>query len=95
MKTEHPYWGILAAFVALVLASLVLPPLPAPKMRASRVNSGNTVARASLALTNRVTEVIEKGQSCVTALGFVSVNRETKPRNRRGLLQDPFSFRCR
>jgi len=51
MKNKKPQWGILAllALIALLLAAIVLPPLPRPKARASRITGVNNIS--SFAMT--------------------------------------------
>jgi hypothetical protein len=49
---KKPQRGILAllALVSLLLAALVLPPLPKPKARASRIQTVNHVASVSMTI---------------------------------------------
>jgi hypothetical protein len=46
MEKNKTHWGVLAliAFIALLLAALLLPPLPKAKARASRIQAVNTIA---------------------------------------------------
>jgi len=55
MKNKNKRWG-LAAFIALLLLAYLLPPVPKPKARASRIQSVNHVASVSFTLpdTNAV-----------------------------------------
>jgi asparagine N-glycosylation enzyme membrane subunit Stt3 len=52
MKNKKLQWGIVALLtvVALLLAAVVLPPLPKPKARASRISAVNHVASVSMTL---------------------------------------------
>ena len=54
MKNKEPQWGIMAllAVIALLLGAFVLPPLPKPKARASRIQAVNHVASVSWMLPN-------------------------------------------
>ncbi len=50
MKSPNKPWGVLVAFLALLLAACLLPPLPRPKTRGSRIQTVNNVASVSLTL---------------------------------------------
>ena len=52
MKNKKPHWGmlLLIAVVALLLTALLLPPLPKPKFRASRIQTVNHVASVSMTI---------------------------------------------
>jgi hypothetical protein len=50
MRNKHKLWGVLVAFIALLLAACLLPPLPRSKARGSRIQSVNQVARVSRTL---------------------------------------------
>jgi hypothetical protein len=58
MKNKKQQWGVLAlvTFITLLLVAYVLPPLPKPKARASRISAVNHVASVSVTLpsTNTV-----------------------------------------
>lgn len=48
MKNKNRRWGVLVAFIALLLAAYLLPPLPKPKARALRIQTVNHVASISI-----------------------------------------------
>ena len=52
MKNKNTRWGVLAliAFIALLLAALLLPPPTRAKARASRIQAVNHVASVSLTI---------------------------------------------
>jgi hypothetical protein len=50
MKNKHKLWGVLVAFMVLLLAACLLPPLPRSKARGSRIQTVNHVASVSLTL---------------------------------------------
>ena len=54
MKNKKTRWGVLAlvAFIALLLAAYVLPPLSKPKARASRITRVNNISSFSMTSTN-------------------------------------------
>ena len=56
MKNKNTRWGVLAliAFIALLLAALLLPPLPKAKARARRIQAENRIANfsATMPITN-------------------------------------------
>jgi len=59
MKSKKPHCTILAlvAFIALLLAAYVLPPLPKPKARASRITTVNNISSFSMTSTNALATV--------------------------------------
>jgi hypothetical protein len=54
METNRTLWGVLTltAFIALLLAALLLPPLPKGPTRVSRIHGVNHIASASLPLSS-------------------------------------------
>jgi hypothetical protein len=54
MKSKSRLWGVLVAFIALLLATCLLPPLPPSKARASRIQAENRIANfsATMPITN-------------------------------------------
>ena len=52
MENKKIHWGVLAllAFIALLLAAHILPPLPKAKARASRIGAVNRVACVSFTM---------------------------------------------
>ena len=54
MKRKKPRWLMLAllALLALPLAALILPPLPKPKVRASRITGVNNISSFAMTAPN-------------------------------------------
>lgn len=54
MNNKKPQWGIVAllALIALLLAAFVLPPLPKPKARASRITGVNNIWSVTMTIPN-------------------------------------------
>ena len=50
MKNKSRLWGFLIAFIALLLATCLLPPLSKPKARPSRIQTVNYVASVSFTI---------------------------------------------
>ena len=52
MKNKNALRGVLVAFIALLLATCVLPPLPRSKARPSHVTAVNNISSFSMTITN-------------------------------------------
>ena len=52
MNNKHKLWGVVIAFIALLLAACLLPPLPRSKARGSRITGVNNLSSFSTTGTN-------------------------------------------
>ena len=55
MKSKNRLWVILAAFMVLLLAACLLPPLPWSRTRPSRITGANSISSFSMTNSNALT----------------------------------------